>query len=456
MTPFVLPSHYTSGMIFQRNMPIRIEGTASEPCTITLQLAEDSTTQYFTPGKVSMILPARSASRDLTLKITVKTETEETVTSFTDIYVGEIWIAGGQSNMAWPLNDTDEYRDSLEIVENSDVRFFTVGRVDKTKGLNQTPEPDLGWQGCTGESALEFSAVAYHFARIIYEEMRIPIGIINCNFGGSSILAWLSKEYTKNEFFITPEWEGFIHHVPSGLYDTMLSKIVNFPCRGMLWYQGETEGFDSRASYYGQAQEALLNMMKYHQKNPEFAFHYVQIAPWENPQAVTWADICNAQRQFHIDNPECALITIGDVGGDEDIHPPRKLQVGERLAYAAMNITYGLDSMKFTGPIATKATKVGREIRVDFTHATAMYVRGEIGSFQLLYDDPAGGIEYIDVVNPVVRDCAVYLPLPKEEVPPYVRDKALLMVQYEYVSNYKVGLKNSAGFPASLFKLLID
>jgi sialate O-acetylesterase len=225
----------------------------------------------------------------------------------------------------------------------------------------------------------------------------------------------------------------------------MLSRVASFPARGMLWYQGETEGFDDRAFYYANALEALVKQMRHHQNlnpvgkaNPDFAFHYVQIAPFINEGAKTWADVCNQQREFTIKNPHHAMITTGDIGGGTDIHPPKKQPVGERLAAAALNKTYNATDAEFTGPIATDATFKDGEIQINFQHADGLHFTENPGKFQLIYSDKT--IE----AAPIIKSNAVYLPC--ESKPD--------AVQYEYVSAPSIGLYNSVGLPASVFKVI--
>ena len=488
---FCLQPIYTNGMIFQRECNIRIEGEALEPCEITASIGGDSVCATVEPGHFSLLLPPRKADRGLTLTVSARACNSELshVLVFNNIYIGEIWFAGGQSNMQWALQDTDEYRQNPYVKENEDLRFYTVGRnimesPDKFKaGYEWAYAQDHGWVGCNEECAVYFSAVAYHFAHTLYEAIKVPIGIINCNVGGSSVFAWIPREDIIASPDVAYVWEqhckvisetdpekasadyykylddvaktsdisrnisGLSNELPvyyygeSGpfrfqnpeiLYKAMLEKVSTFPARGMLWYQGESEGWYEAGNHYAAALEALVGNMKRRQNNPDFAFNYVQIAPFGDSGIEYWARVCDQMRRFFLRHPDYAMITIGDVGCAKDVHPPQKRPLGERLAYAAMNRSYEFPH-EFTGPIAESALRLGDEVRISFLHGAGLHQRNkEPGRFELVYEDGT-----VKEAVPEIRDDAVYLPLPEGPTPKLVR--------YEFVACAEVGIFNRYG-----------
>ncbi|MCL2572055.1 MAG: sialate O-acetylesterase [Defluviitaleaceae bacterium] len=491
-----LAKHYTSGMIFQRYRDILIEGEAFSPCEVTATLGDDTVSTTIEAGNFSLSLPPRKADRGLTLIISAGEQKIE----LTNIYIGEVWLASGQSNMQWHLNITDEYRQNPYVKENPDLRFYTVGRnlVPSPNDLNQGYEwaytNDHGWVGCDEESALHFSGVAYHFAHTLYEQLQIPIGIINCNVGGSSIYSWLPlktieenpeisymwdsykseiasvdpesarADYHKHLDWITKNydisrnasgvaWElpsisyrepgPYRFRLPGILYTSMLKNIDTFPVKGVLWYQGETDGAEPGGVTYAAALEALVDNFKLRQNDPDIAFSYVQLPPFENPDFPRWATVCDQMRKFSLRHPDYAMITTGDVGIDRDIHPGQKRPVGERLAFAAMHKQYDLNH-EYTGPIAYQAIRWGDEIRISFLHSQGLHQRPKnMGKFELVYED---GI--IKEAKGEIRDGAVYVPIPEGLTPEYTR--------YEFVSCPQIGLYNFVGLPASLFELRVE
>jgi len=497
---FQLGAIYTDGMIFQRERPIYIEGESFFEGEITASIGTDTITRAVKHGAFSLKLPPRPAGQGLTLTITAKNLTE----TYKDIYIGEVWVAGGQSNMSWPLADTGEYRHGA-IKTNDCLRFYTVGRNTFASpkayadGYQWAHSADYGWVGCGTESAPYFSAVGYHFAHTLYEMLQVPIGIINCNAGGSSIYSWMPEEALRQNPSSQPIWEahdklmkGIDHRQasdafykylddykshsntdvnvsgtqyelptvyynvpgpynfqrPAGLYQPMLDKIARFPVRGMLWYQGEHEGISERGHIYASAMESLVNnLIKQQQVSGPYegyCFNYVQIAPWDDPSAICWADVCEQQRLFFVNNPSYGMVTISDtVSSGTNIHPIRKKKVGERLAYAAMALNYDIPR-EFTGPIAVKAHMLVDSVCITFTHNERLHQVGELGRFELILDDGS-----IQEAAAEIRDNAVYLPCKNLSSKP-------VSVQYEYRSNAVVGLFNRAKIPASLFKIPIE
>jgi len=500
MQLFELAAHYGSGMIFQRGRPILIEGEASAACEITATLGGDSVRVAIEKGPFSINLPARGADRGLNLTLKAKHGDGTTcqTTQLSDIYIGEVWFANGQSNMQWHVRDSDEFRQNPVVKVNEDLRFYSVGRNivssprELDEGYDWAFSTDYSWRGCDEESAPRFSAVAYYFAHTLYDVIKVPIGIVNCNVGGSSIYSWIPEEDMKANPEIAFLWDvhtqdsesvdpaearakyhqhldgmkaddignnvasqegelGAVFYGEPGpfnyqrlgiLYKSMLKRVSAFPARGMLWYQGESEAWHEGGKHYAAALESLVGLMKRRQNYPDFAFNYIQLAPFED-NTPYWATVCDQMRKFMLSHPDYAMITIGDVGCPKDIHPPIKRPLGERLAFAAMHRTYDINR-EFTGPIAEKATRIGDEIRISFIHAKGLHQRPvSPGRFELVYEDGT-----VTASLPEIRDDAVFLPLPEGLTPQYVR--------YEFVASPHIGLFNFVGLPASLFELPVE
>jgi sialate O-acetylesterase len=113
-----------------------------------------------------------------------------------NILAGDIWLASGQSNMAWPLKNISNSEQEIRTAENSQIRLLTVN--NKTAFQ---PDQDIvasGWEECSPELAENFSAIAYLFGRELYEKYQVPIGLINSSWGGTIVEAWTSAEGLSN------------------------------------------------------------------------------------------------------------------------------------------------------------------------------------------------------------------------------------------------------------------
>lgn len=489
---FKLAEIYGDGMIIQRDKPVVILGEALKACEIHAVLDHEIVSLKVTPGFFKLELPSHKAGKNLELHVWTDNQNEV----IKNVFCGEVWIAGGQSNMAFELRESGEYRKGMPIIAQEKIRFYTVGqnalssRENYGKGYEWAYSQDSGWLGCSEKTAPYFSAAGYFFAEKLYQELQVPIGIISCCVGGSGIFAWMPEEaiasnpelvYALEDFRcqnIEPDqaYKDCFHKYldacregvvdvssvaghpgvlpcvffdqpgpynfkrPCGLYNAMYKKIVDYAVRGMIWYQGESEAFAETASTYASAMETLLKHLKSHQTN-NYEFHFSQIAPWKNEDIRQWEDICNEQRIFALNHPECGMATIGDYGGGEDIHPSYKKPVGERLAYAAMSLTYG-KTYEYSGPIAVSANVEGTGIRILFLHNEGMYFAKEPGIFEAVYKDGT-----IRKGVPRIEEDSIFLELEIME--------NLEAVRYEYYSDFHIGLFNEENLPASIFRLKI-
>jgi sialate O-acetylesterase len=182
-------------MVLQQKKPVKIWGTSvqSQAIHVYINGSGAASTQAQT-GAWTVALPAMEAARDVVLKISGENEAEAYV--FRDVAVGEVWIAGGQSNMMFPLEYDAEAKTVIPAASNPDIRFYDCPRI---KFEGQEKEDDLSqfgfWRPLDPANASYFSAVGFYFARQIYERCQIPIGIIGCSWNGTTASAWLDESY---------------------------------------------------------------------------------------------------------------------------------------------------------------------------------------------------------------------------------------------------------------------
>lgn len=185
-----LPRLFSNGMVLQRGEPVRIWGWSSPHQTVRIRFRGTETTAEATEsGEWSARLPAQPAGGPCSMEISA----EETVT-LQDLWVGEVWLCFGQSNMVLPMvRVRDLYEEDIALSYNAGIRFFTVPDRSEFK----EPQADFAggqWEWANPESVLHFGATAYFFARTLFERYKVPIGIINASVGGSPIEAWMSRE----------------------------------------------------------------------------------------------------------------------------------------------------------------------------------------------------------------------------------------------------------------------
>ena len=119
---------------------------------------------------------------------------------FKNILIGDVWVAGGQSNMQFQLKDSLNGKNEILNANNINIRYFEVPRIAWEEQINPINEDQVKWQVCSSENASSSSAEAYHFAKKVTQSINVPIGIIGCNWGGTSASCWISEKYLTEDF----------------------------------------------------------------------------------------------------------------------------------------------------------------------------------------------------------------------------------------------------------------
>ncbi len=231
---------------------------------------------------------------------------------------------------------------------------------------------------------------------------------------------------------------------PSVLWNAMIAPLLGTSFNGILWYQGESD--TERARLYQRLLTDLINTWRDAFDAPELPFGIVQLANYmarkTSPSEDSWAALREAQRRVALHVPACGLATVIDAGEADDIHPRYKRTVGERLALWALHQAYGYTALPYSGPQPAELWPDADGLRIRFTHATGLRVRGDgLRGFQLLTTD--GTWHWADtatIANDTVFVQATVAPEP-------------VAVRYAWQSNPETTLENAAGLPASPFHL---
>jgi sialate O-acetylesterase len=348
-----------------------------------------------------------------------------------NILVGDVWLASGQSNMEVPMGGFNALlarsgsnvpamsasnaqatgapavptmvipevpeRQKQEIANANypEIRLFKVNmEVSFMPGqpLSLSGPKFSGWSGCSPDTLKNFSAVAYYFAKEIYKEVNVPIGIIQSALSGSSIEPWIPvEEYnssvSKGNLTKGGPISGFGGPMASvgGLYDAQIKPLKPFSLRGFLWYQGESNAMNDKQ--YTEQMRLLVGSWRRSWDDKNLGFYYVQIAPYilskigglmtqaitdkispvvvtSETQAEFWEMQARAQS---IPNTGMAVITdlVEDVN---NIHPVNKWDVGHRLALIALAKSYGRKDIVYSGPQYKAIKIVGNEARLSFNY----------------------------------------------------------------------------------------
>ncbi len=370
-------SIYSDNMLFRQNEDAIIAGTASAGNEITAELllnnavisSGKSTAKADGTFEVSFIAP----SGGYTQYTVILKENGNEFKRLENVVFGELWLAGGQSNMMYPLGQA-EY--GLEMMQSGAklspwIRVLTTPAYPEYKGSeNLVPLEPLNeiknatWVSGEDAGIYGTTAVGYFFAAKLMEEIDMPIGILNLNLGGSAIASWLSREAIDSDaavkkhltdngrYFSANEWKEDGHNLYADMtanYNLRIHPARNFRISGMIWYQGESD-MDKTPQEYSDCidllQRSYTEIFGY--KNGLLPFVFTQLASYFYSED----GLCLPQRNIDFANiqqkrPESrALASIYDLPltflpEAGSIHPETKKEIGERMAFAAKGFIYG-------------------------------------------------------------------------------------------------------------------
>jgi sialate O-acetylesterase len=397
----------SDGMVLQQGAKAAVWGTADkdERVSVRFQGQEVSTTAK--GGRWLVHLSNLKAGGPFPLSIAGSNTIE-----LPNVFVGEVWVCSGQSNMEWPVRLSADPEQTVANSKNPQLRLFTVPR-----RVALTPESDVqgSWKECGPDTVVNFSAVAYAFGRDLQKARGVPVGLIHTSWGGTPAEAWTSQpaleaepqlkpmvdqlakaqeEYPKalaaykeslagyKELVAKAKAEGKQPspaprppadpkgaHRPAGLYNGMIAPLLPYAIRGAIWYQGESNA--GRAYQYRTLFPTMIRNWRAEWKQGDFPFLFVQLAPFmkieAEPGDSAWAELREAQLLTTKKLPNTGMAVITDVGDQADIHPKWKEPVGARLALAARALAYG-ERIVHSGPVYESMKIEGNKAVLSFKH----------------------------------------------------------------------------------------
>ncbi len=193
-------------MVLQADQPIRIWGTGRGGESVKVSLGDAmSTVTASADGTWKLELPPRKATAE---SQTLLAESGEESIHLRDILIGEVWLCGGQSNMARELRLTKDNTAEAARATHPLIRFMTVGQQ-----ISREPAGTFAgtWTVCSPQTAPELSAVAYYFARDLQEALGVPVGLIVSAVGGTPAEAWTPREALKETAKLVPSVQATLH-----------------------------------------------------------------------------------------------------------------------------------------------------------------------------------------------------------------------------------------------------
>lgn len=373
-----LPDIISDHMVLQQQADARLWGWSDPEVTICIrpEWGESQTVRSDSAGFWEVSVPTPAASEKQYSIVISGSGSEITIS---DVLIGEVWFCSGQSNMQMPLKGFP-----WQPVENSLDAIVTAGNYPQIRmanvGRRSSYEPQVAVDGKWLESnpgnAAEFSAVGYFFARRLNEILHVPVGIINCSYGGSKVEGWLPKwkldEYPGFDVEkerLTPDsvlrgWDRI-----NVMYNAMLHPLTRYTIKGFAWNQGE-----ANVGHYQNYAAHLADMVRIWRDEwglGDLPFYSVEIPAWHynDPDGTSAALLREAQRESVRLIPNSGIVSTVDLVYPHefhDIHASRKQEIGDRLAYIALSDTYRMKGIPRLYPTFKAMTVDGNKAELQF------------------------------------------------------------------------------------------
>ena len=300
-----MPGIFSDNMVLQRDIPVPVWGWTDPGQEVTVKFkSQEKSAIADTDGKwIVRLDPLKASGEGQTMTISSSKITQSPHLQITNILVGDVWICSGQSNMEFPMKNLAKPEEETANADYPQIRLLSVD--GKCIPIPQNSFGSAGWRNCSPKSVADFSAAGYFFGRKLAQELNVPIGLINCSWGGTGIEPWTPPEgfkgaeleqirkmqdtFTKatiddrrriaEEFSQLPFAQKILGHYlkdgkpkdgnaveclflysfrtkPTCIYNGMIRPLIPYAIKGVIWYQGESNASDMD---YSEKQQALIN-----------------------------------------------------------------------------------------------------------------------------------------------------------------------------------------------------
>lgn len=466
---------YGNNMVIQRDVPFKISGTSNAKDRIIVKIEGRSyKTITSNRGEWSITIDPLPAISNTTMSVYNGSDS----LIFKNIAVGEVWLCSGQSNMEFMLKSSLYAQKELSMSDCSSIRLFNMQPRWRTNAVKWTGSildsinhleyyKKTYWEKCNPESAKDFSAVAYHFGKMLHDSLNVPIGLICNAIGGSTTESWIDRNTLENKFHpILYDWKNndliqkwvrdrallninnsksyYQRHPyePCYLFESGINTLNKYPIKGVIWYQGESNAHNVEA--HEKLFKLLVESWRNNWENKTMPFYFVQLSSLSRP---SWPMFRDSQRRLMNEIPYTGMVVSSDCGDSLDVHPRNKKPIGERLARWALSNTYKYDFSP-SGPLFKKAYLIDNKgsVVVSFDYSrgiSASNKKNNIIGFELAEYD---GLYF--PANAETNGMSIVLHSPKVKNPQYIR--------YGWEPFTRANLVNADNLPASTFKAKVD
>jgi sialate O-acetylesterase len=359
-----LPHLISDNMIIQQQTDVRLWGWAKPgKKVVAITSWSEQRSEARTDQQGRWLLTVKSPRASYT-PLSITFDDGDGQITIHNILAGEVWVCAGQSNMEMPVKGfgqcpVENY--NQEIIQAAGPRQVRSAKIPSIMRMTPQEDADTEWRECGPQTVGEFSATGYFFAQLVNKALDIPVGLIEANKGGSRVESWLTKEnlekYTKEPtdtmgiVNFKKEWD---YHRALVWGNGTFNPILNYTVKGILFYQGCSNVGDP-GDQYAERLKLLVEQWRSQFKLGEIPFYFVQIAPYhyDNVDADNGAKLREQQFKASKMIPNSGLVCTNDAVYPYEptqIHPTQKQKVGQRLAFLALNKTYGMDKIICESP----------------------------------------------------------------------------------------------------------
>jgi sialate O-acetylesterase len=477
-------------MVLQRDMAVPVWGTADAGARVSIVFAGDmATTTADADGNWRFELPAMHANatgRTLTVQSGVSK------LELTDVLVGDVWVAAGQSNMEWSVRQSANAKAALAGADRPGIRL--LHRQGAARGGSGVYTPDHidrlsvdrfftgSWTAATADTVAAFSAVAWYFGIKMHEQLKVPIGLIDIAMGGTQTESWIARDalaahpnlnvLTEGSWLSNPatgEWcrgraiynlkramqagedipgddMGPNHSFkPSFCWTSGVEPLVPMAITGVLWYQGESNAeTPGRVEQHIELFPLLVQDWRKKWKRRDLPFGFVQLPAMGRPD---WPAFRETQRRAQLTLPNTGMAITMDVGHPSNVHPTQKQPVGDRLAAWALHAVHGRKDVVPSGPLPSTVSRDLTALLVEFNYGDGLMTadgKAAVG-FEVAGDDGVFHPAIAPIIGKSVRVQSAKVGSPSR-------------VRFGWRPYPRPGLNlvNGAGIPASPFTATVD
>ena len=444
-----LPYFFADNMVLQQKTDAAIWGWAKPGSTVQLTTSWNKkrySTTADSEGKWKTKIATPDAGGPYEISIS-----DGSPVTIKNILIGEVWLCSGQSNMEMPMKGFRDQpilnsNDAILNSANDNIRLYIVPR--SVQRLPQDTSKNSFWKTAEPEAVSNFSATAYFFGKMLYEQLHVPIGLVNISYGGSPVEAFMDentlKAFPEIKIPAKNDTTKLTNKFATVLYNGMLRPFLGYTIKGCIWYQGESN-YD-RAAQYEKLFPVFVQLIRT-QSEQEFPFFYAQIAPYNNATyaganpTYNSAFLRDAQRKAQTKIPNSGMAVLMDIGEEFSIHPMNKETGSKRLAYMALAKTYGRKGFACESPVYDSLLISGSNATIKFKNVPnglTAFGKG-LNQFEI-----AGANKIFRPAKAVISGGTIIISSPDVKDP--------IAVRYAF-KDFVVGdLFSTEGFPVSSFR----